>query len=166
MLAPSFTAIFTASICTGIFHKNRKLTSRVSPVRKSGTKNNPSNYRPISVIPVVANILGKIVYDQLYEYLNSYSLLNAFQPGCRSLHGTLTALLEATNSWSVNLHNDQVNRIVFIDVKKALDTINRKIMLKILGNYGVDLNSLIWFESYLSDQTQKCRVMINYNLLN
>ncbi len=76
---------------------------------------------------------------------------------CQSgFHSTLTALLEATNSWSVNIDNGLVNGVVFIDLKKALDTIDHKIMLRKLGNCGVDPSSLRWFESYLSDRTQKC----------
>ena len=157
VVAPSLTAIFTASICTGIFPQEWK-ASRVSPVYKSGIRNNPSNYRPISVIPVVAKTFEKIVYGQLYEYLNSYHLLNPCQSGFRSLHSTLTALLEATNSWSVNIDNGLVNEVVFIDLKKAFDTIDHKIMLRKLENYGVDPSSLRWFESYLSDRTQNCRV--------
>ena len=70
VVAPSLTAIFKASINTGIFPQEWK-ESRVSPVYKSGARNDPSNYRPISVIPVTAKIFEKIVYEQLYEYLNN-----------------------------------------------------------------------------------------------
>ena len=161
VVAPSLTAIYSASICTGIFRLEWK-ASRVSPVYKNGSRNNPSNYRPISVILAVPKILEKIVYDQLYEYLNGYNHypLNASQSGFRSLHmySTLTALLEATNSWSVNIDNGLVNGVVFIDLKKAFDTIDHKTMLQKLGNYGVDPNSLRWFKSYLTDRTQKCRI--------
>ena len=55
--------------------------------------NNPCNYRPISVIPTVAKIFEKIVYDQLYNYLNENNLLTSCQSGFRSLHSTLTALI-------------------------------------------------------------------------
>ena len=157
IVVPSLTAIFCASICTGIFPQEWK-SSRVSPVYKNGTRNKPSNYRPISVIHTVVKMFEKTVYDQLYEYLNGYNLLNASQSGFRSLHSTLTALLEATNSWSVNIDNGLVNGVVFIDLKKAFDTIDHKIMLQKLGNYGVDRNSLRSFESYLSNRTQKCRI--------
>ena len=77
VVARSLTAIFSASICTGIFPQEWK-ASRVSPVYKNGSRNNPCNYRPISVIPAVAKIFEKIAYGQLYEYLNGYNLLNAF----------------------------------------------------------------------------------------
>ena len=90
VVAPPLTAIFTASINTGIFPQEWK-ESRVSPVYKSGARNDPSNYRPISVIPVIAKIFEKIVYEQLYEYLNNYNLLTTCQSGFRSLHSTLTA---------------------------------------------------------------------------
>jgi len=74
--------------------------AKVSPIFKNGSRpdlNNGSksdlnNYRPISVIPTVAKIFEKIIYDQLYQYLNENDLLNSGQSGFRSLHSTLTAL--------------------------------------------------------------------------
>ena len=99
VVAPSLTKIFIQSIITGIFPKEWK-EARVSPLYKSGAKNYRSNYRPISVIPTVSKIYEKIIYDQLYDYLNTYNLLTHCQSGFRSFHSTLTALLEATNDWS------------------------------------------------------------------
>ena len=58
----------------------------------------------------------------------------------------------------MNIDNGLVNGVVFIDLKKAFDTIDHNIILKKLGNYSVDLNSLKWFESYLTNRIQKCRV--------
>ena len=70
----------------------------------------------------------------------------------------MTALLEATSSWSVILDNGLVNGVVFIDLKKAFDTIDHQIILQKLENYGIDHSSLKWFKSYLTGRTQKCRV--------
>ena len=102
VIAPSLNGIFTASINTGIFPREWK-ASRVTPIFKSGTKRNPSDYRPISVIPCVAKIFEKIIFDQVYEYLNINKLLTSCQSGFRSLHSTLTALLEATSDWPMNI---------------------------------------------------------------
>ena len=86
-----------------------------------------NNDRPISVIPVVSKIFEKIIYDQLYEYLNDNKLLSNCQSGFGPLHSTLTALLEATNSWSVNIDNGLLNCVVFIDLKKAIATLTTKL---------------------------------------
>ncbi|CAB4041850.1 Hypothetical predicted protein, partial [Paramuricea clavata] len=132
--------------------------SRVTPAFKSGTRNNPGNYRPISIIPCVAKIFETIIFDQLHGYLDSNNLLNTCQSGFRPFHSTLTALLEATSDWSMNIDNSLINGVVFIDLKKAFDTIDHQIILQKLKNYGIDENSLTWFHSYLTDRTQKCRV--------
>ena len=78
IVAPSLTAIFTKSILTGIYPTEWK-TTRVTPVFKNGVKSNLNNYRPISVIPVVSKVFEKIVYDQLYQYLNDNKLLSSCQ---------------------------------------------------------------------------------------
>ena len=123
-----------------------------------GKTDDPNNYRPISIIPTVAKIFEKIVYDQLCEYLNDNNLLTHCQSGFRSLHSTLTALIEATNCWSVNIDNGLVNGVIFIDLKKAFDTIDHSVLIRKLHKYGVDRSSLKWFESYLCDRSQKCSI--------
>ena len=75
------------------------------PILKKGKKNDLNNYGPISVIPTVAKMLEKIVYEQLFSYFNDNNLLTSCQSGFGSFHSTLTALTEATNSWSVNIDN-------------------------------------------------------------
>ena len=125
---------------------------------QKGKKDDPNNYRPISVIPVVAKIFEKRVHEQLYNYLNDNDLLANCQSGFRSLHSTLTALLEATENWSLNIDNGLINGVIFIDLKKASDTIDHNIIIRKLSNYGVDQKALRWFQSYLSDRSQKCSV--------
>ena len=134
------------------------LSARVSPVFKKSVKSDLNNYRPISVIPGVSKVFEKIVYDQLYQYLNDNKLLSSCQLGFCSLHSTLTALLEATNSWSVNINNGFLKGVVFIDLKKALDTIDHEIILRKLSYFGADQATIKWFQSYLSDRTQRYNV--------
>ena len=62
-----------------------------------------NNYRPISVISVVAKMFEGIVYDQLYNLFNSEEIISKQQSGFRSLHSTVTALLEATDSCAFNI---------------------------------------------------------------
>ena len=69
-------------------------------------------------------------------------------------------MLETTNSWCVNIDNGLLNRVVFIDLKKAFDTTDHNILLNKLKNYnyGVDDNALTWLHSYLTNRKQKCFV--------
>ena len=116
------------------------------------------NYRPISAISVVAKIFEKLIFEQLYEYLNNNDLIAASQSGFRPLHSTLTALMEATDKWSINIDNGLLNGVIFIDLKKAFDTIDRTILLRKLQMYGVEQNGIKFFESYLSNRSQRCCV--------
>ena len=74
------------------------------------------------------------------------------------MHSTLTALLDTTNNWSFNFDNGLLNGVLFIDLKKAFDTIDHEITLRKPANYGVDPNALRYFASYLGNRSQKCSV--------
>ena len=136
---------------------NPKLV-RVTSIFKKGSKSDINNYRPISVFPVVSKVLEKLVYDQLYHYLNDNKLLSSCQSGFRSLQSTITALLEATNRWSVNIDHGFLNGVVFIDLKKAFDSIYHEIILRKMSYFGNDQETITWFQSYLSNRIQRCNV--------
>ena len=99
LIAESLCTIFNQSIVSGIFPDEWKL-SKVIPLFKQGNRSDLNNYRPISVIPVVAKVFERIIYDQLYNYLTIHKLISRHQSVFRPLHSTVTALLEATDSWA------------------------------------------------------------------
>ena len=95
-IAPSLTAIFNASINTGIFPEDFKIAI-ISPIHKAGSKTKCDNYRPISVLSSVAKIYEKLVTEQLEIYLETNHILVEQQAGFRKNYSTQTSLLNITN---------------------------------------------------------------------
>ena len=77
----------------------------------------------------MAKVFKRIVYDQLYHYLNENNLLSRHQSGFRSLHSTVIALIEATDNWSLNIDHGFSNAVVSLDLNKAFDTVDHTILL-------------------------------------
>ena len=78
IFASSLSQIFNLSMSRGIFPDSWKI-ARVAPAHKKGPADDQSNYRPISVLPVVARLFEKLVYDQMYTFLNDNNLLYSKQ---------------------------------------------------------------------------------------
>ena len=157
VLASSLSAIFNNSLRQGVFPDCWK-TARIAPIFKDGPENIKSNYRPISVLPTVSRLFEKVLYGQLYQYLDENKLLYLHQSGFRSLHSCVTCLLKSTNDWYTDIDRGNVNAVVFIDLKKAFDTVDHSILLEKLSLYGIRGIELEWFRSYLSGRKQCCKV--------
>ena len=145
------------SIESGIFPDSWEI-ARVAPIFKSGSTEDRSNYRPISVLPVVSRLFEKLIYDQLYEYLDSNMHLFKDQYGFRNLHSVVSCLLNCTNDWYVNIDRGKFTAMIFIDLKKAFDTVDHQILLNRMRNYGIDGLEHQWFSSYLDNRRQFCKV--------
>ena len=114
------------------------------------------NYRPISVISAIAKVFERIIYNRISSYLSEHNILSKHQSGFRSFHPTMTALLEATNNWAFNVDHGNINAVVFLDLKKAFDTVDHSKLLSKLSLYGIQGKAHDLLCSYFDNRIQKC----------
>ena len=130
--------------------------SRVIPVYKEGVKNDFGNYRPISLISAFGKLIEKIVAAQLTRFLETNNILYKHQYGFRSQHDCQQPLVFFTEKVrpSLDIENNCYSIAVFIDMKKAFDTIPFNHLISKLEFYGVQGAALKWFNSYLYGRQQ------------
>ena len=90
----------------------------------------------------------------MYAYVTENNLIQPRQSGFRSLHLTVTALLDVTNQWYLNIDEGMVSGVIFLDLKKAFGTVDHAILLKKQFDYGVQGQTASWFKSYLKYRQQ------------
>ena len=160
IISPSLTWILNLSIKTGIYVEEWK-TVWVLPIytTEDTHRQKCENYRPISILPIISKIFERSVFNQLYKYLNENCLFSKYQSGFRRKNSTLSALIQMCDAWYANMVNGDLNRVVFLDIRKAFDSVNLNILLrKMKEQLGVSNIELKWFESYISNKEQVCFV--------
>ena len=125
--------------------------SLACPIHKSGDPANPSNYRPISSLPVIAKIVERVVQRQLYYYLSSNHLLSPTQHGFRPRHSTETALTFISDQILSAIDSGKISLLCLIDLSKCFDVIHHGKLLEKLRTLSIDTS---WFQNYLHGHTQ------------
>ena len=147
------THICNLSFESGIFPDLMKV-AKIVPIFKAGKNNVFTNYRPVSLLPQFSKILEKLFNSRLDTFLDKYSILSENQYGFRQKRSTALALMELVEDLTKSLDEGKHTIGVFIDLKKAFDTIDHKILLDKLYHYGLRGRSNTWVKSYLTSRKQ------------
>ena len=148
-----FTNICNKSLSNGIFPNNMKI-AKVIPLFKSGENDIFTNYRPVSLLSQFSKILEKLVDRRLDSFFDKHKILVEQQYGFRKARSTSMAITQLIEDITNANEEKKFTAGVFIDLKKAFDTIDHSLLLKKLDHYGVRGVSNDWLRSYLSDRKQ------------
>ena len=154
ILCPSISYLVNKSLTSGIFPQQWK-EAKISPIFKTGSKDDVNNYRPISILPTLSKIIEKWIQKHLMSFLNSHNVLHEKQSGFREGHSTEFALILMIDSWLKAINDGKFVGCLMVDFRKAFDLVDHSILLQKLKLYKCDENSLSWFKSYLSNRTQR-----------
>ena len=154
---PILCHIINRSILTNVVPLEWKYAI-ISPLYKEGDRNLANNYRPISILPAVSKILERVVHGQLYSHITENNLLSSAQFGFRKHHSTATCILALLDNIYLNMENNKLTGVVFLDLKKAFDTVDHVLLLRKLEKYYIDRRSIAWFKNYLQDRYQAVKV--------
>jgi len=157
-LSSPLTHIINRSINEGIYPKAWK-TAIITPIHKTGDTSKVCNYRPISILPIVSKVIERYVVEQLTSHLsNSPFTLHPMQFGFRSNHSTETANCFFVENVKSKLDKGGVVGAIFLDLKKAFDTVDHGVLLKKLSMFNVSPNVIKWMQSYLEHREQRVRI--------
>ena len=145
------TYIINLSIDTKTVPNEMKF-AKVKPLFKKGSRLDVSNYRPVSILPIVSKILERAVYKQVVNYLDKNNILYENQSGFRKAYSTDTCLINLTDQIKLDMSKGLYVGMVLIDLQKAFDTVDHEILCKKLKSMGI--NSTEWFQSYLGGRNQ------------
>ena len=144
-----------SSISTGIFPDELKIADIV-PVFKKEDQNDKTNYRPISLLPLISKIFEKFLYQQIEDFSNK--ILSPKLCGFRKGHSTQHALLNLLKNWQKCLDKSGVVGTVLMDLSKAYDCLPHDLLLAKLSAYGFDESAITLIANYLSNRYQHVKI--------
>ena len=154
VIAPILTGLINKSFTDGVFPGVWKC-AKVTALFKDGDKSLKDNYRPISILPTISKIIERSAHIQLSSFLEENRLLSQSQFGFRLKRSTSTALIAFTDQVVESMDKGCATGTVFLDLRKAFDTVDHLLLNNKLKSPGIAGKSLEWFNSYLSGRVQQ-----------
>ena len=148
-------SIFNDSLEESKFPNLMKI-AEIIPVFKKLDNTSKDNYRPISTLCNFTKLFESLIFTQLNRYMqNKFS---KYLTGFRKNHNTQNSLLRMIESWKVRLNNGSKVGVVIMNLSKAFDSLNHKLLITKLKAYGLDSNSVTFMKDYLTNRLQRCKI--------
>ncbi|RMB96421.1 hypothetical protein DUI87_27096 [Hirundo rustica rustica] len=150
--------IYQESWLTGEVPGDWKLAN-VTPVYKKGRKEDPGNYRPVSLTSVPGKIMEQFILSAIAQHLQDGQGIRPSQHGFTKGRSCLTNLVSFYDQVTRMVDAGKAVDVVYLDFSKAFDTVSHSILLDKLAAHGLDRSTLRWVRNWLDGRAQ--RVMVN-----
>ena len=157
IMAKEFTYLYNLVITTAIFPDKWKIAT-VTPIPKIGRPETCNDLRPISILPLPGKIMEQIIHDQLKKFLEDTKFFAKQQNGFRARHSTTGALSKFLDLLLACRDKGELAISIFLDFRKAFDTIDHKILLKKLKAAGLDSKACALLANYLTNRKQTTKL--------
>ena len=156
VLSEPLSIVFNKSISTGVYPESFKLAD-VTPLYKSGPKNESTNYRPISLLITIQKVLEKLIHKRVYTFLDTNGQIYQSQYGFRMKHSCKHAMQELLGCILKGKERKQYTAAIFLDFSKAFDSLEHDVLLAKLEWYRIRGLANTWFRSYLSNRRMRVK---------
>ena len=145
--------LFNKCLVTCFFPTSWK-TATIIPLPKKPNSLDVNDLRPISLLAIPGKLLEKIICNRLQTHMKTYKLLTEFQHGYRKCHSTQSAISAHITNVLENTIDNKTTFSVYLDYKKAFDTVSHSILFKKISDFGLSANTCRWFRGYLTGRSQ------------
>ena len=138
--------------------------ANVTPVHKKDDPTDKTNFRPISVLPLLSKVFERVIYNQLGKYMDTF--LNKLLCGFRKAHSTQHALFKLLQQWQNELDNSGLVGTILMDLSKAYDCLPHDLIIAKFEAYGLSKSSLSLLLDYLTSRKQRVKIGSSYSIWN
>ena len=162
-LSVPLAILFNKSIENNTLPDDWKIANVTAIFKNKGNKSDPGNYRPVSLTSIACKVLESFIRDAVVDHMNVNNLYAHCQHGFRNKRSCTTQLIEVMEELTQMIDEGNPIDIVYLDFRKAFDSVPHKRLLKKLKAYGIQGNIHRWIEDFLSNRLQRVRVGSSYS---
>jgi hypothetical protein len=152
ILSEQVNVLFNQSMSTSTLPVEWK-TANVVPIHKKGSKTEPSNYRPVSLLPIISKVMERCVLNKIIDIISPR--ITNLQHGFMKGKSTTTQIISVINNIQNIFDNKKPTDVIYFDLSKAFDSVPHKLLILKLKTFGINGSLLGWIEDYLKDRKQR-----------
>ena len=157
-LSYPISILFNTSLETGEIPEDWLAAEVIAIYKRKGNRSDPANYRPVSLTCILCKILEDLIRDAIVDHMTEYNLYSSSQHGFRKQRSCMSQLIEVMDNFTQMIEDGHDIDIIYLDFKKAFDSVPHERLLNKLSSYGIQGNILTWIRSFLSNRVQRVRV--------